>query len=417
MKKGKRGLLENFGPGFVTGAADDDPSGIATYSQVGASFGFGMLWTAIVTLPLMYVIQEMVARIGLICNKGLTAVIKKNYSAGWLFLFVGLIVVANVINIGADLGAMAEAVRLFDASIPGWLLVVFFGVLILFFEIFLSYKRYANILKWLALSLLSYCLTLFIVTRDWRELLVNALWPHIVFSKNFMYSLVAILGTTISPYLFVWQSNEEVEERLAKKNGGGKFRFYKEKEIKQMRRDTWQGMVFSQLIMFCIVATSASAFFQHGIFDIKSAAEAAEALMPLAGKFASAIFAAGIIGTGLLAVPILSASISYAISEAMNWDEGLDKKLYQAKNFYRVIVIATVLGILFNLLNINSIQALVWAAILNGIATIPLIYIILKIANNQKLMGKYVNGKWNNILGIGAFLLIVASCLLALIVE
>jgi len=415
MKKPKKkNFWQKLGPGFITEARDDDPSGIATYTQVGAQFGFGQIWTAPFMWPLMSAIQEMVARIGMVAGQGISAVIKKNYPRWVVYIFVVLILVANTVNIGADLGAMAASTQLLIPQVPFAPLAIGFTILILFLEIFITYKTYAKILKWLALSLFSYLLTLLIVTGNWRELLFNTFIPHFVFSKEYILALTALFGTTISPYLFVWQSNEEVEEEIAI----GRFTIARRKgatkeEIKAMRRDTFIGMAFSQIITLCIIGTAANTFFKNGIFDVTGTAQAASALTPLAGHFAALIFTIGVIGTGLLAVPILSSSAAYALAETFNWQEGLYKKFRQAHGFYGVISIATLVGLMINFIGINPIRALVLAAILNGLVTPPLIAIILTVGNNKKIMGNNINGSLSNILG---YLTLVFTAICAVLI-
>lgn len=416
MSHKKKSWFRRLGPGFITGAADDDPSGIATYTQVGAQFGFGQLWTVFFTLPLMVAMQEMVGRIGLVSGRGITDIVRRIFPKWVLLLFVGLILLANTMNIGTDLGAMAEVTRLVFPQIPFVILAIGFTALILFLEIFISYKTYAKLLKWFALALFSYVITLFLVTQNWSELAFSAIIPQFQISKAFILTLVAILGTTISPYLFIWQANEEVEEEIADGRSSIKKRIGATKqEIKEMRRDTAIGMLFSQIIMFCIIATAGNAFFKNGIFDIQSAAQAAQALQPLAGHWASYIFALGVIGTGLLAIPVLSASASYALSEAFGWKEGLYRKFRQAHGFYGVITLATLLGLMINFVGINPIKALIWTAVLNGVVTPPLILIIVKIANDKKVMGKHVNGIWSNLFG-GITFLVTSVCVLLLFI-
>ncbi|MFA6410819.1 MAG: Nramp family divalent metal transporter [Candidatus Buchananbacteria bacterium] len=417
-KKEKQNFWQKLGPGFITGASDDDPSGIATYTQAGAQFGFGQIWTVIIMLPLMISVQEMVGRIGMVCGQGIAAVIKKNYSKWVIYLFVCLIFIANTVNIGADFGAMADSMHLLLPQIPFVVLAIIFTVLILVLQIFISYKTYAKILKWLALSLFSYLLTLIIVTGSWQEIIFNTIIPHFVLSKEFILALTAILGTTISPYLFVWQSSEEVEEEIsigrtsiAKRKGATK------EEIKHMRRDTAIGMAFSQIITFCIIGTAASTFFKHGIFDVQTTAQAASALEPLAGRFAALLFSIGIIGTGLLAIPVLSASAAYAFAEAFNLKEGLYKKLRQAHGFYGIITIATLIGLLINFIGINPIKALVLAAVLNGIVTPPLLAIILKVANDKKIMGRHRNNRLSNFFGITTLIFTTTCVVLIFILK
>jgi len=407
---------KKIGPGFITGASDDDPSGIATYTQVGAQFGFGQLWMAFLVLPFMISIQEMVARIGMVAGQGVTAVIKKHYPRWLVFVFVALLLIANTINIGADIGAIADAVHLLVPQFSFAFLAIAFALIILILEITVSYRAYAKILKWLALSLFSYAFTLIIVTHNWPELLTHAFIPQIKLNREFLIGLTAVLGTTISPYLFIWQSSEEVEEEICLgRTSVKKRRGATKKEIKNMRWDTIIGMAFSNLIMFCIIATAANVFFQNGIFDIGSTAEAAEALKPLAGRFAALVFCLGIVGTGLLAIPILSASASYAIAEVFDWPEGLYKKFRQAHGFYGVIIFSTLVGLTINFIGINPIKALFGAAVLNGIITPLLLLFIIKIANDKSVMGKYKNGRLANVMTIATFLLTAISAALIFI--
>jgi len=416
MKLSLKGLFKNIGPGFITGTSDDDPSGIAAYTQVGAQFGFGMLWTAFLMLPLMISAQEMSARIGLVSGQGIVAILKKHYPKIIVYVFVALILVANTINIGADIGAIADCVHLIIPQIPFTVLAIGLCVMILSLEILVSYKHYVNILKWLGLCLLSYALTLILVTNNWSELLFHAFIPQITFNQQFMIALTAVLGTTISPYLFIWQGNEEVEEEIAiGRTSIKKRRGATKKEIRGMRWDTVIGMAFSNIITFCIIATAANTFFKNGIFDITSTAQAAQALEPLAGRFASLVFSFGVIGTGLLAIPILSASASYALSETLNWREGLYRKFHQAHGFYGVITAATAIGLLINFIGINPIKALFWAAVLNGIVTPILLAVIIKVANNKKVMGKYKNGKLSNTFTILTLILTALSASLIFI--
>ncbi len=392
-------LFRRLGPGFITGSSDNDPSGIATYTQVGAQFGLGMLWTAFATLPFMTAVQEMSARIGMVAGDGVTTVLRNHYPKWLLWIFVSLILIANTINIGADLGAMADAAHLLIPRMSFTVLALLFTFLILILEIFITYKTYATILKWFAMSLLSYVFTAFIVTTDWKDVLAHAVIPTISFNREFILGLVAVFGTTISPYLFIWQSHEEIEEEIAKGRTTHALRKgATRQEMNTMRKDTFVGMAFSQIITFFIIVTAAMTFFRHGLRDIQTAAEAAKALEPLAGRFAETLFAVGIIGTGLLAVPVLSASASYALSDAFHWSEGLYKKFREAHGFYGIIIISTLVGLLINFVGINPIKALIWTAVLNGLITPPIIAIMLLVANNRKIMGKYVNSRVSNIL-------------------
>ena len=406
-------LLAKLGPGFITGASDDDPSGIATYTQVGAQFGFGQLWTTFVNLPLMICIQEMVGRVGMTAGEGLTAVLRKHYGRKVVWLVVVLVFAANTVNIGADLGAMADSMRLLVPAIPFPVLLVAFTVLILVLEIFLTYKTYAEFLKWFAMSLLGYAVTAALVTTDWGDVLKHAVVPTFQFNRDFITAIVALLGTTISPYLFIWQADEEIEEEIAKgRTTIAQRRGAADLEMKSMRRDTYVGMTFSQIITFSIIVTAAGTFFRHGLHDIQTTAQAAQALEPLAGRFAALLFALGVIGTGLLAVPVLSASASYAFSEALGWKSGLYKKLRQAHGFYGAITISTLVGLLINFAGINPIKALYWTAVLNGIVTPPLVAVIMLIANNKKVMGRWANGRISNFFGFATLLATTAAVIL-----
>ena len=403
-RKGKsriKNFFKSAGPGFITGASDDDPSGIAVYSQTGSQFGYGQLWTALFSFPFMAAIQEMCGRIGLVTGKGLAGVIKKNYSKKILYFSVLVLLLANTINIGADLGAMASSGQLvFGISFIYWLLGI--TALTLVLEIFVSYKVYAKILKYFAFSLLSYVVVAFVVKQDWLQILVSTFVPTFALTKEYLFNIVAILGTTISPYLFFWQANEEVEEEVEKrelKSMGAGIPKFKKKDINNLRTDTISGMFFSNLIMFFIIVTTASTLGVHGMFNIETADQAAQALRPIAGDFAYLLFALGIIGTGLLAVPVLAGSASYALSEVFKMKEGLYRKFKQAHGFYGVITIATVVGLLVNFIGVPSFKMLYYTAILNGLAAPPLMFIIMKISNNKKILGRYTNKKISNVLG------------------
>lgn len=395
-------LLSVLGPGFITGASDDDPSGIATYSQAGAQFGYNQLWTAPFSFPFMTAIQEMCGRIGLVTGKGLAGVIREYYSKPVLHIAVLILFTANTVNIGANLGAMASSAGLLvDFPLIFWLLGM--TVLILALEIFVSYKVYAKYLKYLAFSLFAYILVVFVVQQNWGEILTSTIVPSFSLSRDYLLNIVAILGTTISPYLFFWQETQEVEEEIEKGKimgiGRGIPKISK-KDIREMRMDTVVGMFFSNLVMFFIIATVASTLFASGINNIETADQAAEALRPLAGDLAFLLFAAGIIGTGFLSVPILAGSASYAVSEVFGWREGLDRKLKQAHGFYGAITIATIVGLLINFIGVPPFKMLYWTAVLNGFAAPPLMIIILLIANNKKIMGKRTNSVFSNALGI-----------------
>ncbi len=417
MKRFFTFLGKIIGPGFITGASDDDPSGIATYAQTGAQFGYHQLWTVFLSTPFMVVLQEMCGRIGLVTGRGLAGVIRLHFSRRLLYVAVVLLVIANSVNIGADLGAMASATQmLVGGQFVVWLIAM--AGLTLVLEVFVSYKTYAKYLKYLALTLLTYVVAAFIVKQDWSLVLYSTLVPHVELSRAYLFNIVAMLGTTISPYMFFWQASEEVEEEVAhhKLRGMGKGvpRVFP-KDVKQMDRDTTTGMIFSNLITFFIIVTTAATLNAHGITTIETATQAAETLRPLAGNFAYLLFAVGIIGTGLLAVPILGGSASYAVSEAWGWKEGLYRKFKQAHGFYGVIIVATLFGLLVNFTPIKPFQLLYYAAVFNGILAPPLMVFIMLIANSKKVMGQYVNSRTSNIMGWG-ITGIMALCAVSLLV-
>lgn len=400
MEQLKR-IFKILGPGFITGASDDDPSGIATYSQTGAQFGYSQLWTALFSFPFMTVIQEICGRIGLVTGKGLSRIIKKNYPAPFLYISVFILFIANIINIGADLGAMAASGELL-LKIPFlvWLVgVTFLSVLL---QVIVPYKIYAKYLKYLTLALFAYIITACVVKQDWGMVLHATFVPTFSFKKEYLMNVVAILGTTISPYLFFWQASEEVEKAVddgkLKEMAAGTPRL-DVNDIRDMRLDTFAGMFFSQVVMFFIIVTTASTLGAHGITKVDTAAQAAQALRPIAGNAAFLLFSVGIIGTGLLAVPVLAGSASYAVSEAFGWKEGLYKKPLNAVGFYSVIVIATVLGFFVNFMGIPPFKMLYYTAVLNGLCAPPLMVIIMFIANNKNIMGEHTNSQFSNILG------------------
>lgn len=409
-----KSLFKNIGPGFITGAADDDPSGIATYSQSGAQFGYHLLWMSLFTFPFMTVIQEICGRVGIVTGKGLARLIKDHYPKYLLYLAVSVLTIANVINIGADLGAMAAALQLI-IKLPMFLLLVIITGITLLLEIVLSYKIYSKFLKYLAISLFAYVITVFVVKQNWSLVFYHLIFPEIKLNHDYIQNVVAILGTTISPYLFFWQTSEEIEEEIVKgeiKDIDAGHPKFNDSDIKDMRYDTISGMLYASLIMFFIMVTTASTLNTSGIFSIDTAAEAALALKPLAGNFASFLFCAGIIGTGLLTVPILAGSASYAISDMFSWKEGLSKKLMQARGFYSVIVISTIVGLLINLTPIKPFKMLYYTAILNGICSPILLYFIIKISGNSKIMGKYTNSMWINLLSWAVFAFMTISAVL-----
>lgn len=402
MNKKIKKILAMLGPGFITGASDDDPSGIATYTQTGAQFGVTQLWTALFSFPFMTVIQEMCGRIGLVTGQGLSGVMRRHYGKPLLIFCISLLLIANTINIGADLGAMAAATQLLVPHVSFATLVLLFTVGTLFLEIFVSYKVYVKYLKYFALTLLAYVVTVFVVKLDWSTIAYATLVPHISLTREYLLNIIALLGTTISPYLFFWQTDEEVEEEVLEHKikdfgvGKPKITF---RDIRRMRWDTVFGMFFSNLITFFIIATAAGTLGIHGITDIQTAADAAAALKPLAGNFAYLLFTIGIIGTGLLAVPVLAGSASYAISEAVNWKEGLYLKFKQAHGFYGIITLATLIGLVVNFLGIPPFKMLYYTAVVNGAIAPILMIVILRIANNKKVMGENTNSSFSNILG------------------
>ena len=391
--KKARAFWKLLGPGLTTGASDDDPSGIATYSQAGAKFGFQFLWLAPMTFPFMGVVQEMCARIGLVTGRGLAANIRIHFPRWVLYFCTLLLFVANVINIGADVGAMAKASQLVLPKMTFSFGVIGFTVLSLALQIFTSYEKFARYLKWLALILISYIITAFMVDISWIEVIRNTVIPTIVIGKEQVILIAAILGTTISPYLFFWQTSQEVEEEIL----GGKTTILsrqetKDRDIKRMRVDVWSGMFLSNLVMFFIIATCAATLYHADITNINTAADAAAALEPLAGKYASLIFAIGIIGTGLLAVPVLAGSASYAISESFGWKQGLYRNLKQAYSFYGVIIIALVIGLAMNFFGIDPIKALIYSAVFNAIVAPVVLILILILSSSHKVMGERKNG-------------------------
>jgi NRAMP (natural resistance-associated macrophage protein)-like metal ion transporter len=414
-------LSDKLGPGVITGASDEDPSGIATYAQAGAQFGFGLLWLVLILYPMKTVIQEMCARIGLVTGSGLSAVIKHKYSKKIVFPITILLLIANTINIGADIGAMAASIRLVFPHIPVIVVTISFSAFIILSEVFVPYKKYVKILKYLILSLFAYLGTAIIVGGNWGQIFASTIIPHIEFTPAFAMIFVAIFGTTISPYLFFWQASEEAEEDVAKHKikeiGKGNPKISK-KEIKSMRQDTAIGMAFSQLIMWSIMITTAGSLHAHGVTDIQTADQAAKSLEPLvktfpqAGEISKTIFALGIIGTGLLAVPVLAGSSGYALSDAFGWKEGLSKKFKQAKGFYLIIAASTVIGLWINFIHIDPIKALVYTAVINGIIAVPILFAVMKIANDKEMLRSKTNGRVSNIIGWLIFVIMGVSVII-----
>jgi NRAMP (natural resistance-associated macrophage protein)-like metal ion transporter len=382
-----------LGPGLTTGASDDDPSGIVTYSQTGAKFGFNFLWMAVFTFPLMAVVQEMCARIGLVTGRGLAGNIRLYFNKRILYACTTLLFIANAINIGADLGAMAKAMQLFNPNLNFSMLVIGFTFLSLMLQIFTPYVRYARYLKWMALILLSYVFSTLLAHLDWGTVLHHAVVPSIAFNKESIILVCAILGTTISPYLFFWQTSQEVEEQILQGKTTQRQRGMAtpSEDIKSMRIDVWSGMFLSNLVMFFIIAACGALLYTNGITNITSAAQAAEALRPFAGDASYFLFALGIIGTGLLAIPVLAGSSSYALSESFRWREGLYRNLAQARAFYGIIIISMLVGLSINFIGIDPIQALIYAAVANGLVAPLVLLLIVLISSNKAVMGRWTN--------------------------
>ncbi len=408
MRKISKKLL-NFwkilGPGLVTGASDDDPSGIATYSQAGAAYGLSTLWTALITFPLMASIQEMCARIGLVTSHGLAGTLKTNYSKPVLYLMLLFSFPAIVMNIGADIAGMGAVGNLLFPSINATWFSVLFTIIILGLIIYLPYQKIAAVLKYLCLALLVYLIVPFLYKQDWWAVAKSTFIPTIKFDKNFISILVGILGTTISPYLFFWQATMVSEDVLQKK----KHLVVNKKIIHDMKKDVDFGMLFSNLVMFFIILTTGTVLFNGGIHRIDTVEQAALALKPLAGNFAYLLFAVGVIGTGFLGIPVLSGSLSYIVTETFGWEKGLDKKFNKAKAFYVIIAISLILGLLMHYIGLSPIKALIYSAILYGLTAPVLIAIILHISKNKKIMGKFTNGRKANILGFATLILMTVA--------
>ena len=393
-------LWRKLGPGLVTGAADDDPSGIATYSQVGAALGYGLLWTVFFTFPLMVGIQIVSARIGRVTGDGLAANIRRHYSPALLYGLVGLLLGANTINIAADIGAMGAALKLLLGGPAHWYAIAF-GAGSLLLQVFVPFPRYAPILKILTLALFAYVGTVFVVQVPWGEVLYRVVVPSVSPDVNYVVAVVAVFGTTISPYLFFWQASQEVEEQRARR-GEEPLRAAPEQAERSLRRikiDTYIGMAFSNLIAFFIMLTAAATLHAHGVIDIQSSAQAAEALRPLAGEFAFLLFSIGIVGAGLLAVPILAGSAAYAVAESFQWRIGLGRRLLQARGFYMIVAVATLLGVGLNFTPVDPVKALYWSAVLNGIISTPIMAVIMLMAVRADVMGKFVIGRRLKVLG------------------
>ena len=389
-----------MGPGLTTGASDDDPSGIATYSQAGAQYGFQFLWMAWFTLPLMAIVQEMCARMGLVTGRGLAGNIRAYFPRKVLYACTILLFSANAFNIGADLGAMAKGVQLLKPQLNFGMLVVGFAVVSVLLQILTPYARYAKYLKWLAMVLLAYIFSALLAHLDWGNVLKSSI-PTFKFSKDQILIVCAILGTTISPYLFFWQTSQEVEEQILLGKTTLKLRqaSLSKKAVKDMRVDVWSGMLLSNIVMFFIIAASGALLFGHGITNITSAAQAAEALRPFAGNATYFLFAIGIIGTGLLAIPVLAGSSSYAIAESLGWNSGLNRKLRQAYAFYGIIIISMLVGLSLNFIGLDPIKALIYSAVGNGIVAPVVLALIVIISSKKHVMGPWVNKSYVTVIG------------------
>jgi NRAMP (natural resistance-associated macrophage protein)-like metal ion transporter len=393
--------LNIVGPGLITGASDDDPSGIATYSQAGAGFGFATLWTAIITFPLMAAVQEMCARIGMVTKEGLTGTLKKKYPKSILYLMALVSFPAITLNIGADIQGMGAVANLILPQIPTFAFSIIITALLIFFIIKFPYTKLAAILKWLCVSLLLYIVVPFLVHADWINVMKSTFIPTIHFNKAFFEILVAILGTTISPYLFFWQATMEAEDISHSR----KKIIINKRILDNMKMDVDFGMLFSNIVMFFIMLTTGAVLYTAGIRHIDTVGQAAKALEPLTGKLTYLLFAVGVIGTGFLAIPVLAGCLSYILAETFNWKEGLDKKFHEAKGFYVTLIVSLIVGLCMEFLGISPIHALIYTAVLYGLTAPVMIAIIIHICNNKKVMGEFTNKRWSNVLGALALIL------------
>lgn len=385
------GLFQIMGPGLITGASDDDPSGIATYSQAGAQFGYDLGWTLLLSWPLMCAIQEISARIGRVTGRGIAGNLRQHSPRWMLYGLVLALLAANTINLGADLGAMADALKLVIGG-PAMLYVAAFGLLTVLLEVFVRYARYVSVLKWLCLSLFAYVAVAFVVHVPWPVMLHRLVAPHIVWSADYLTVVVAVLGTTISPYLFFWQAEEEVEE-ARERQGAKPLRRDPDAapgEFQRIRLDTWLGMGFSNLVALFIITSAAATLNAHGITQIQTSAQAAEALRPIAGRLVFVVFALGIIGTGLLTIPVLAGSAAFALGEALGWHVGLARRYSRARRFYAAIVAAILIGGAINLLPIDPVRALFWSAVINGVVAVPVMAMMVRLAGNKAVMGRFI---------------------------
>ena len=406
-----KSFLDRLGPGLITGAADDDPSGIGTYTQAGASLGFATLWTAILTLPLMIVVQHVCAKVGMCSGRGLAGVLHKYYSKALLYPVVAGVVIANTINAGTDIAAISAAINMF-IPIPVALMVMPIAAGIVVLQVWGSYATIVKVFKWLTLSLFAYVIAAFLARPDWSAVVYATFIPQFHIDGQFITTLVAILGTTISPYLFFWQASEEVEEekkegrrRLAQRKGAT------EEEFRNEKWDTVTGMIFCNIVFYFVILAAASTLHVAGKTDIKSTAEAAQALEPLAGSLAKVLFAVGLVGAGFLAVPVLTGSAAYAVAETFGWRSGLDEKPRRAKRFYGFIALSTLVGVLIDLIGINPITALFWTAVINGVIAPPLLVVVMLVSNNKRVVGERTNGVWTNVVGWLAAVIMFAAAI------
>lgn len=403
-------LLDHLGPGLITGASDDDPSGIGTYSQAGAALGYATLWTAVVTLPLMIVVQHICAKIGMCSGRGLAGVLKHHYSKKILYPTVLGLVIANTINAGADIAAIAAAINMF-VPIPITVMLVPIAVVIVVLQVWGSYRFLVKAFKWLTLSLFAYVIAAFLAKPDWYEVAKATFLPNISFTSEYITTIVAILGTTISPYLFFWEASEEVEEEKANgQKDPTKSEGATDSQLKNEKIDTVVGMLFCNLVFYFVIVSAGATLHATGQTNIQSATEAAQALRPLAGNFATVLFGIGLVGAGLLAIPVLTGSAAYAVAETFDWPSGLDEKLRDAKRFYGVIAASTLVGVLINFAGINPISALFWTAVINGVVAPPLLVVVMLVANNKQVLGERTNGLFANIVGwLAAVIMFVAA--------
>jgi NRAMP (natural resistance-associated macrophage protein)-like metal ion transporter len=409
-------FFKALGPGLITGASDDDPSGIGTYSSVGAKFGYAIIWMAVWLLPVMLAVQEACARIGIVTNRGLAGVLTRHYRKKIVIAIVLLLVIANVINIGADIGAMAASLSMLT-HLNYYLAAILFAAVTIIFEVFIGYHIYVKFLKWLSFSVLAYVFAGLVIHPEWLSIFKHSFIPKIQFNADYVFAMIAVFGTTITPYLFFWQASEEVEENDLKKHSGFFKKYSIHSRIRAMRTDVGTGMVLANVVFFFIVLTTAQVLFKNGITEINSAEQAAQALRPFAGDWAYFLFAIGIIGTGMLAIPVLAGSGAYAIAEIFKWREGLELKFSQAKGFYLVIIFSVLIGLALNFFGINPIKALYYSAYLNGIIAVPLLVAIMIAGNDKKIMGEETHPAWVKFFGWLAVIFMSLAVLVSIIIR